>query len=69
MDEGHARWLASIRSLPDDAELDRLRLANWGDRFPTRTLIQILIGHDYYHGGEINHLRALIQGTDRWPNR
>lgn len=68
LDEGHRRWLGSIRALSDDAELDRLRLANWGDRFPTRTLIQILIAHDFYHAGEINHLRALIQGTDRWPN-
>jgi hypothetical protein len=69
MDEGHRRWLASIRALPDDAELDRLRLANWGDRLPTRTLIQILIAHDFYHAGEINHLRALVQGTDRWAAR
>ncbi len=21
----------------------------------------------YYHAGEINHLRALLKGTDRWP--
>jgi len=26
-----------------------------------------LIAHDFYHAGEINHLRALIQQTDRWP--
>ncbi len=65
--EGHRRWLASVRALPDDAELERDRLANWGERLPTRTLIRILIAHDFYHAGEINHLRAMLRGTDRWP--
>jgi hypothetical protein len=67
MDEGHRRWLDSIRALADDAELDRPRLAVWGERLPTRRLVEILITHDIYHAGEINHLRSLIQGTDRWP--
>jgi hypothetical protein len=26
-----------------------------------------MIAHDFYHAGEINHLRALLQGSDRWP--
>jgi hypothetical protein len=26
-----------------------------------------MIGHDFYHAGEVNHLRALLQATDRWP--
>jgi uncharacterized damage-inducible protein DinB len=64
--EGHHKWLASVRALKDDAELDRQRLTNWGELMPTRTIIHIMIGHDYYHAGEINHLRSLIQGTDRW---
>jgi hypothetical protein len=64
---GHDKWLASIRSLSDDSELDQDRLTNWGDRLPTRGLIRIMIGHDFYHAGEINHIRALLQGTDRWP--
>jgi len=67
LDEGHRRWVASVQALTDDAELDRERLANWGDHLPTRDLISILIGHDFYHAGEINHARALLQGTDRWP--
>lgn len=25
-----------------------------------------MIQHDLYHVGEINHLRSLRQGTDRW---
>lgn len=64
---GHQKWLTSVRSLADDSELDHDRLTNWGDRLPTRTLIRIMIGHDFYHAGEINHIRALLQGTDRWP--
>jgi uncharacterized damage-inducible protein DinB len=65
--EGHQRWLASVRALADDAELDRERLTNWGDQLPTRVIIRIMIAHDLYHAGEINHLRALLQRTDRWP--
>ena len=65
--QGHQRWLASIRALDDDSELERERPTNWGDRLPTRVLIRILIGHDFYHAGEINHIRALLHGTDRWP--
>jgi uncharacterized damage-inducible protein DinB len=67
LEEGHQRWLASVRALPDDSELDRDRLANWGEHLPTRVLIRIIIAHDIYHAGEINHLRALLHGTDRWP--
>ncbi len=65
--EGHQRWLASVRTLPDDSELERERLTNWGELLPTRVIIRIMIGHDFYHAGEINHIRALLQGTDRWP--
>ena len=65
--EGHQKWLASVRGLSDDSELDRDRLTNWGDHLPTRVIIRIMIGHDFYHAGEINHIRALLQDTDRWP--
>ena len=67
LNEGHERWLVSLRALPNDAELERDRPANWGELLPTRVLIRIMIAHDFYHAGEINHLRALVQGTDRWP--
>jgi uncharacterized damage-inducible protein DinB len=65
--EGHRRWLASVRALSSDSELDRDRLTNWGERLPTRDIIRMMIAHDFYHAGEINHLRALLQSTDRWP--
>jgi uncharacterized damage-inducible protein DinB len=67
LNEGHRRWLASVRALAEDAELDRVRLTNWGERLPTRDIIRNMIAHDFYHAGEINHLRALLQGTDGWP--
>lgn len=64
--EGHKRWLTSVRALSSDAELEKERLTNWGEYLPTRTIIRIMIAHDIYHAGEINHLRALLNGTDRW---
>jgi uncharacterized damage-inducible protein DinB len=64
--EGHKRWLASVRALSSDAELEKMRLTNWGEYLPTRLIIRIMIAHDIYHAGEINHLRALLNGTDRW---
>jgi uncharacterized damage-inducible protein DinB len=64
--EGHQRWLASVRALADDNELERERLTNWGERLPTRVILRMMIAHDLYHAGEINHLRALLQSTDRW---
>jgi len=67
LNDGHQRWLASVSALRNDTELDRDRLTNWGERLPTRVIIRIMIFHDLYHAGEINHMRALLQGTDRWP--
>jgi hypothetical protein len=64
--EGHQRWLASVKALADDSELERERLTNWGEWLPTRTIIRIMIAHDLYHAGEINHLRSIQQGTDKW---
>jgi uncharacterized damage-inducible protein DinB len=64
--EGHNKWLASVRALTDDTELERERLTNWGERMKTRTIIRSMIGHDYYHAGEINHIRSILQGNDRW---
>ena len=55
----YARCLTTLHSTE--------RLTNWGEHLPTRDLIRILIGHDFYHAGEINKTRALLQGTDRWP--
>ena len=32
----------------------------------TRWLLSRLLQHDSYHAGEVNHLRSLIDGDDRW---
>ena len=50
----------------EDSELLTPRKTNWGELYETRRIIAIMIEHDLYHGGEINHIRALRQGTDRW---
>jgi len=62
----HARLADHVAALADDAELDRPRLANWGERRPTRWLISVMITHDAYHAGEINHLRSILGPDDRW---
>ena len=50
----------------EDSELLTPRKTNWGELYETRRIIAIMIEHDLYHGGEINHIRALRQGNDRW---
>ncbi len=64
--EGHEYLTMAIDELEDDAELAVPRKAHWGAMVPTETLLTIMVQHDLYHGGEINHARALLQGTDRW---
>ena len=48
-----------VASLARDAELDVMRLTNWGERRTTRWIVAAMITHDAYHAGEINHLRSL----------
>jgi hypothetical protein len=64
--EGHRRLRESIASL-NDQDLTVQRKVHYGGTKPTRFIISVVIEHDLYHAGEINHLRALKQGTDRWP--
>jgi hypothetical protein len=63
---GHTLLRGHVAELVDDAELLCPRRANWGTEYETRWLINAMVQHDLYHGGEINHLRALLQRTDRW---
>lgn len=63
--EGHAQLRQSIIALDDD-ELLRLRMTNWGELKETRWIIAVMIEHDLYHAGEINHLRSLHLQHDRW---
>jgi hypothetical protein len=63
LQEGQQRLRQSIAVL-DDAELLRPRKTNWGELKETRWIIAVMIQHDLYHAGEINHLRALHQQND-----
>jgi hypothetical protein len=62
---GHRRLLQSIAALDDD-DLRRPRRTNWGALEETRWIISVMIEHDLYHAGEINHLRSLHHRADRW---
>ena len=62
----HTGFVDQVDALPDDAELELPRPANWGEPRPTRWLIAAMITHDAYHAGEINHLRSLMGDDDRW---
>lgn len=61
--EGQERLRQSIAAL-DDAELLRPRKAPSGKLKETRWIISVMIEHDLYHAGEINHIRALHQQDD-----
>jgi hypothetical protein len=61
-----AAFVADVRALKDDADLDQLRRTNWGEEWRTRSIIGAMITHDSYHAGEINHMRSLLHGDDRW---
>lgn len=62
---GHRAFRAQVEALTD-ADLDVERLTNWGERRATRWIIAALVGHDFYHAGEINHLRSMLGTDDRW---
>jgi hypothetical protein len=66
LEAAHDRLVDHVRALADDVELERPRPANWGEDRETRWLIAALITHDAYHAGEINHIRSLLDGDDRW---
>ena len=65
---GQRRLKESLAALDDDSELLARRRANWGQAYETRWLISVMIEHDLYHGGEINHIRALRQRNDAWAH-
>ena len=65
--DGHARLRRSVAGL-DDAELVRPRRTNWGEQKETRWIVAVMIQHNLYHAGEINHLRSLYRRDDRWAH-
>jgi hypothetical protein len=61
----HDRFVLHVADL-SDADLAAPRPANWGELRETRWLISMILQHDAYHAGEINHIRSLFAGSDRW---
>jgi hypothetical protein len=41
-------------------------MTSWDELKETRWIITMIIQHDLYHAGEINHIRALHQHNDLW---
>jgi DinB superfamily len=68
LQHGYEVLRASVAAL-DDADLMTPRPVHMGGELATRNIISIMIEHDLYHAGEINHLRALMQDTDYWRGR
>ena len=66
LERSHDVLVGHVAALPSDAELDAPRRTNWGEERPTRWIVAAMITHDAYHAGEINHLRSLLDGDDRW---
>jgi len=53
-----------VEALVDDEDMMRPRLCPQGWTRETRWMVKTMIEHDLYHAGEINHIRALLQGND-----
>ncbi len=64
--EGHRRFTSSLGTLTD-FRLPEERETPWHGRMEIREIARAVLEHDLYHAGEINHLRALLDGSDRWP--
>jgi uncharacterized damage-inducible protein DinB len=65
MREGYSLFRARVSALTDDELLEQ-RPTHWGGTGETRRVIASIIEHNAYHGGEINHIRALHHGDDAW---
>lgn len=63
--EGQARLRRSVAAL-DGSGLLQPRMTNWGEPAETRWIIAVMVQHDLYHAGEINHIRSVRRQDDRW---
>lgn len=63
--DGQRRLVHNVSVLDDDGLLAQRQRPEGGTR-ETRWIISVMIEHDVYHAGEINHLQALHEGNDRW---
>ena len=68
MRDGHRKFRDGVLALTDD-QLAEPRKTHAGEAGETRWVINVVIQHDVYHAGEINHLRAQRHHDDRWPDQ
>jgi hypothetical protein len=63
---GYAAFRGGL-SLLADAALGDERAVHYGGMLRTDRIVFMMVEHHAYHAGEVNHLRAMLTGTDRWP--
>ena len=64
--EGHAAFMAGMSGL-QDGDLATMTTKWHGATDTTAEVISVMIQHDCYHAGEINHIRAILQVDDGSP--
>lgn len=64
LEAGHRKLIRHVQEL-SAVELTVLRNAPWGEPRETRWLLSVLLQHDLYHAGEVNHIRSM-RHDDRW---
>lgn len=65
--KAHAVFRNGIAGCTDD-QLTTTPSGYWDKPRELQWSIEVLIQHDVYHAGEINHIRALRHGNDDWGN-
>lgn len=63
--ETHRVFRDGIAGLTD-ADLATTPDGYWGKPKELQWSIEVMIQHEVYHAGEINHIRALHHGNDEW---
>ncbi|MGC4189942.1 MAG: DinB family protein [Thermomicrobiales bacterium] len=59
----HDRFRSSLDRITDD-QLDEPTQGHWGGNVERRRVVELMIQHTVYHAGEVNYIRALLQGND-----
>lgn len=62
---GQVQIRDNIAALDDAGLLQSVR-TNWGSREQAGWVATVMIEHDLYHAGEINHIRSLYVEGDGW---
>ena len=66
LDLVYGRFVDGLQALAEDASLDELRTAHWGQEIPVRHFVAIMMNHMLYHSGEINRQLSLMRGANGW---